>query len=168
MDIDNADIRAEISGAMSKTGLEGVTSSMTFSVLEQQAFTDGTDTEEVNQMWSDGSDDMAASGTVTYDLAGGISDAYGDTVTFTKIKAILVRNESDGTVEIEIGGAAANQWYPMFDNANDIEKIAAGGCWFHYNPEGWAVTAGTGDNFMIANNDSGSTASYSIMVIGIV
>lgn len=105
------------------------------------------------------------------DLAGSLTDPFGSTITFAKIKFLAVKNNST-TQTISVGGAAANQFAGMFGDTTDILDILPNtadedGGWavIICDPAGVAVTGGTGDLLKIANS-AGATATYDIIIVG--
>lgn len=126
----------------------------------------GTGTDQANMVWGDQRSLSATSENL--DLAGGLTDVFGTTITFTYIKGLLIKNSTaTAGANLLVGGAAANAWYAPFNAATDIVKVGPNGSLLIWHPgAGWAVTAGTGDILKI---DSGAaTIIYKIMIIGLV
>lgn len=99
------------------------------------------------------------------DLAGVLADAFGGTLTFAKIKAILVRAADANTTELTVksDGAAG---VPMFAALGDGIKVPPGGTFLWTAPQGGiVVTAATGDLLNVANA-AGASAIYDIIVVG--
>lgn len=166
MNISTATISASLTGTATSTfDLSTPTATFTHS-SSVAAFTNGTGTGNVNQYWSNNAT-IAASGTASLDLAGGLTDVYGDTITFTAIKGLIVTNESGNGAEIEVGGNA-NAFSSWLGATTDSIKISDGGflAFGVGDATGYAVTASTGDILDINNNDGSLTAEYSIVIIG--
>lgn len=133
------------------------------------AFTDGTGAGEANQIWAD-ERSLSDAGTENIDLAGTLIDDFGDTVTFTGIKAIVVQNQS-ADAGLEIGPASSNGFLGPWGDASDVTTIPAGSFFIITNPSaaGWAVTASTGDLITLTHDGTGDDdLSYKIAIIGIV
>lgn len=128
---------------------------------------DGTGANQANQMFTD-TRTLAASATENLDLAGGIVNALGATVTFTAIKLIRIRAAAANTNNVVIGGAASNPFVGPFVDATDKISIPPGGVFEILNPSaaGWAVTASTGDLLLVTNSSSGTPVSYTIEIVG--
>lgn len=110
---------------------------------------------------------LAASTSEELDLAGGLTDVFGATLTFVKVKAIYLSAASANGGNIQVGGAAVNGFLGPFANATDIINLAAGAYIELVNStSGWTVTAGSGDLLKIANDDSGAAGTYTIQIIG--
>lgn len=133
------------------------------------AFANGTGADQANMVWSD-ERTLADDGTENIDLAGGLTDAFGTSITFTGIKAILIHNQS-GDAGLEITPAVSNGFLGPFADASDQITVPAGGQLLITNPSaaGWAVTAGTGDLLTLTHDGTGtSSLSYKIVIVGIV
>lgn len=94
----------------------------------------------------------------TYDLAGGVTDAFGNTLEFATVKRILIYNTAttageDLTVGGPTGGTTGALITDVFDGDNDSRvKIRAGGVldlWTRLT--GYTVTGGSADVLVIKN-----------------
>ncbi len=111
---------------------------------------------------------LAASATENLDLAGSLTNAFGTTLTFVKIKGMIFTAALANTNNVQVGGAAANAFVNWVADATDIINIAPNGVFLHLNPTlaGWAVTAGTGDLLKITNSGGGTSVTYDVILIG--
>lgn len=129
------------------------------------SLTNGTgavDTADI--VWSD-TRTLAAT-TENLDLAGSLTNAFGATITFARIKGIIIhnKNSSVGAV-LTVGGAASNA-FPLFSDTSDKYPIGPDGVFLVWEPSAAAkaVTASTGD---ILKMDSGAaTITYDIIIVG--
>jgi hypothetical protein len=139
-----------------------------YSISERQtvSLSNGTGASQATHVWAD-TRTLAASATENLDLAGGLTDAFGATLTFTAIKAIRIRPASANTNNVVVGGAASNA-FPLFGDATDTIALKPGGLLMIVDPSaaGYAVTAGTGDILKIANSAAGTAVTYTIEIIG--
>ena len=137
------------------------------SILNQSyddSMTTGTSANQVDKVWSD-SRTLAAT-SETLDLAGSLTDAFGSTVTFVKVRTILIHNTSTTTTEVlAIGGAAGTQFVNWVANSSDIVNIGPDGIFLLHSPiDGYAVGAGASDFLKI---DAGAdTITYEIIIWG--
>jgi hypothetical protein len=100
-------------------------------------------------------------------LAGGLTDALNNTLTFAVVKAIEIRASEDNAGNIIVGAApTASCFQGWFGDVSDTESIAPGGRVVKTNPAGWAVTATTADKLRINNPHTSATAMYEIRMIG--
>ena len=102
------------------------------------------------------------------DLYGGLTDAFGDTLNFARIKAIAIRITS-GASNLIVGGAAANTFVGWFADATDKLTVPFGGVLLLTSPDatGWAVTDATAD-LLKFQHDGTDTAdiTYELTLIG--
>lgn len=99
------------------------------------------------------------------DLAGGLTDAFGNVLTFAKLKLLAIQNKS-ATQTLSVGGAASNGFVTWVGDPTDIVKIGPGAmALLICNPAGVAVTPSTGDLLKIANS-AGAACIYDIVIAG--
>lgn len=132
-------------------------------------WTTGTGLNQANAIFSD-QRTIAASSNDDLDLAGGLTDGLGATLTFTRIKAILIFAAVANVNNVVMGNAAANGFVGPFGAATHTLSVRPGGLEVLMAPDatGYAVTAGTGDILRIANSAGGSSVVYDIVLIGTV
>jgi hypothetical protein len=109
---------------------------------------------------------LSASGTEDLDLAGGLTDAFGATLTHVEVVGLLISAAPGNTNNVLVGGAASNAWGAIFGAANDVLVLKPGASFFLMCDAGYAVTAGTGDLLKVANSGAGTGVTYTIAVIG--
>lgn len=131
-------------------------------------FTDGTGANQAKILFSD-TRTLAASATENLDLAGVLTDAFGNTVTFDKIKAIIVTAAPGNTNAVIFGGAASAQAAPWFGDVSDTNVIRPGGllCMVAPDATGFDVTATTADLLKMANGGGSTSVTYTIVLIGV-
>lgn len=125
-------------------------------------FANGTGADQANQLWQDSE---TVAGSRSLDLAGGVTNALGATVTFTAIKGFRLRAGAANAANITVGGAGSNPFTGWFADSSDKIAVPPGGMIEFINPSaaGWTVTAGTGDILLIAGTN-GDT--YKIELFG--
>lgn len=130
-------------------------------------FTNGNAANQASQVFTD-TRTLAASASEDLDLNGTLLNAFGQTVNFTKVRALIIQAAAGNTNNVIVGGAAANQFASMFGAATHTLIIRPGGAVALIAPDttGYTVTAATGDLLKIANSAAGSTVDYTITVIG--
>lgn len=126
---------------------------------ETLTLANGSGANQASKVHTD-SHQLAAAGTMDYDLDAGLLDVFGDSQTFTAVKLLYLRNTS-ATASIKVSGD--------FFGTNESPSIPAGGEYFFRLPSaaGMAVTASTGDVITITNEDGVNVADYQIMIAGI-
>lgn len=127
----------------------------------------GTAAGQADQIWSD-TRTLAASASEVLDLAGSLVDALGATLTFARIKGLIVCPAVGNVNDVVIGGAASNTWVGPFADATDKIKVKPGGVLALFAPAaiGYPVTAATGDQLQVANSAAGTSVTYDIVIIG--
>lgn len=104
------------------------------------------------------------------DLAGGLTNAMGQVVTFTKIKFLLIAIDSpDGVKKLRFGPQnVANAWAAGFGalGATLYKDVFDWEVLVNNKWAGVAVTAGSADVLRI-NNPGAGTVTYRLLVIGV-
>jgi len=131
-------------------------------------FTSGSGANQINKVWSDRRT-LAASATENLDLAGVLADALGATITFTAIKAILIKAAAGNTNNVVVGGHATAAFIGPVVDATDKISVPPGGLVLLVNPSaaGWPVTATTADLLKIENSAAGTGVTYDVTLLGI-
>jgi len=130
--------------------------------------TSGSGANQASKVFDD-TRTLAASTTEDLDLAGGLTDSFGATLTFTKIKGIFVAAAAANTNNVLVGGAASNAFINWVSDATDKVVVRPGGALALFAPDStaYAVTAGTGDLLRIGNSGAGTSVSYDIVIVGV-
>ncbi len=160
-------ITAQIIQTLTKTvGLSEAAGSFTESTVT--TLTSGTGLNQADKVWSSAARSIAASSNEDLDLAGSLTDAFGTTITFARIKALYVAAAATNTNNVHVGGAASNQFINWVANSSDILVVRPGGVLLLAAPDAtaYAVTAATGDLLRVANSGAGSAVIYDVVIIG--
>jgi hypothetical protein len=151
-----------------------LTSALDFSTPSSQAdisqhypLTSGTGANQADKVWTD-QRTLAASATENLDLAGVLTDAFGATLTFVKVKAILVRAASGNTNDVLVGGHASAAFVNWVSDATDVIVVKPGGLFLLVAPNaaGYGVTATTGDLLKVTNSAGTTGVTYDIAILG--
>lgn len=128
--------------------------------------TSGTGLGQADMVWSDRRT-VAASATDSLDLAGVLVGPLGTTLTFARIKGLLVKAASANVNNVVVTRPAANG-VPMFSAAGDALPVHPNGVFLWVAPTvaGVVVTTGTGDLIDFVNSAAGSTVTYDVVIIG--
>jgi hypothetical protein len=133
------------------------------------AFTDGTGAGTANRVWW-ATRTLTASSTEDLDLAGSLTDAYGSTITFARIKALVVAASAANTNNVIVGNAASNAVAGLFGSLTHTAVVRPGAAvaWMcgAADATGYVVTAGTADIIKIANSAGSTSVDYDIFVLG--
>lgn len=159
-------INVTVSGVLtSALDLEAVQSQLTKKLA--LALTDGSGANQATNVFSD-TRTLAASASESLDLAGSLTNAFGQVISFTKVRALMIFASASNTNDVVVGGAGANGFFSMFGAAAHTAKVKPGGSLIITAPDvnGLAVVAGTADLLQIANGAGGSGVTYDVIVIG--
>lgn len=127
--------------------------------------TSGTVADQADRFYAERKT-VNASTTQTTDLSGALTDPFGSTVTFAKVKLVALINRST-TQTLTLQRPAANG-VPWLTAAGDAIPVPPGGfaCVAAGVLAGLAtVTAGTGDLIDVVN-PAGASAEYDLIVVG--
>jgi hypothetical protein len=128
--------------------------------------TSGTGAGQADMMWHDRRT-LTASATEDLDLAGVLVNAFGDTQTFARVKAVIVAAASGNTNNVNVTRPASNG-VPLFLAAGDGIPVRPGGMfwWVATDATAVAVTAGTGDLLTFTNSAGSTSVTYDVIIIG--
>lgn len=125
----------------------------------------GTGADQANESWED-SRTLAGGVTENLDLqAGGETNAFGDALSFSVIKAIFINITSSAGGPLLIGGHATNALATLFGAANDKLRVRKTLLLATGDVTGYAVSAG--DLLTIVNEDGADAVTFDIIVIGL-
>ncbi|WP_128818022.1 hypothetical protein [Streptomyces sp. S063] len=128
----------------------------------------GTGAGKADRVFSDRRT-LAASGTEDLDLAGVLVDAFGATISFARIKGLVIAAAAGNTNNVVVGAAASNPWSTLLGATHTLTlrpgafvAVGTGAA----DATSYAVTASTGDLLKVANSGAGSAVTYDIHIIG--
>ena len=156
----NVDIALTIYSLYTKS-LDLSTPEDVISLARNIELSDGTGSGKANRHWSD-ERSLGSGANETIDLTA-LTDAFGRTLTFTKLKVIYIKNTSSTAAIIKIGGATNH--VDIFDNASDIMPIHPGGDFrWTFPTTGLTITDSDSEDLKIES--SGAAGTYEIVIIG--
>jgi hypothetical protein len=132
-------------------------------------FSAGTDANQGDILYQD-TRTLAASTSEQLDFNGGaLTDAFGDALSFTVLKVLIIYASPNNTNDVVVGGASSDGLASMFGAANNTVHIKPGGLLVLIAPNasGYTVTPSTGDLLQVANGSSGTPVTYDIVAIGV-
>lgn len=154
------DLSAELTSA-----LDLATAKVPLSIKKQLVWPDGTAANQANRIFQD-QRTLTASSTEDLDLAGVLTDPFGATITFARVRLLYVAAAAANTNNVIVGGDA--NALAIFGAATHTLTVRPGGFVLLAAPDttGYAVTAGTGDILQVANSAAGTSVTYDVVVIG--
>ena len=113
---------------------------------------------------------LTASSSETLDFAGTLTDPFGVTVSFARIKVLIIAAAGANANNVVIGGGATTMT-GLFGATTHTLPVRPGGTamWLTGTADstGYAVTAGTADLLAVANSGSGTPVTYAVAAIGV-
>jgi hypothetical protein len=148
------------------SALDLTTVSAPINLSQATNFTNGAGANQVDRVWSDNVT-VTASSTQAIDLAGSLTDPFGASLTFVRIKAVFVRAAAGNTNNVNVVRDATNG-VALFLATGDGIPVKPGGmfAWIDPTAGGVAVTAGTGDLLNIVNSGAGTSVSCDVVILG--
>jgi len=149
-----------------RSGLDLSTAADDLLIDTASVLTSGTTANKADLQFHD-QRTIAASGNDDMDLAGGLSDAFGTTLTFVEIVSLLIKAASGNTNNLDVGGGS-NPFLTHLGASGDIVTIRPGGFLWLFAPTNpaYTVTAGTGDILRVTNDAGSTTVTYDIVILG--
>lgn len=150
----------------STSDLQG-TPAAAMAIAKSFGWSSGNGSGQADAVWAD-TRTIAASSSEALDLAGVLTDVFGNLLTFARIKLMYFAASGNNANNVLIGGAAANAFVNWVADATDVVTLRPGGAFFLAAPgaTGYAVTAGTGDQLKVANSGAGTGVTYDVVLIG--
>ena len=140
--------------------------------LVANSYTDGSGNNQMQDMVRfEATVSIGEGNEATYDLAGGVLDVFGNTITFATVKKILLINNSTTSGEdIRLGGPVAgttgNLITSIFGDVTGGATAKAGGVINIEAPlTGYAVTGGSADVLVVSNEGTGDI-TYQLLIGG--
>jgi hypothetical protein len=153
------------------TNTSGVIGSATDALTKAygSALTNGTGAGNADLVYW-GQRTLVASAAEDLDLAGVLLDPLGNTLTFVRIKALVIAAASGNTNNVVVGNAAANGVAGLFGALTHTAIVRPGAaiCWVCGSADatGYVVTATTADLLHIANSAGSSPVTYDVGILG--
>jgi hypothetical protein len=153
--------------ALLTSALDLSTVSSPLTIAQHYPLSSGTGANQADKAWSD-TRTLAASGTENLDLAGVLVDAFGATITFVKVKAMLIRAASGNTNDVLVGGHATTAFVNWVSDPTDVVVVKPGGLFLLVAPNaaGYGVTAATGDLLKVTNSAGTTGVTYDVAILG--
>lgn len=159
----NLEVSARIEGVV--TGSNDLAApEQSLNVKEVLTFLTGSGPAQASAVFSD-TRTLAASATETLDLNGTLLDAFGQSVAFTSLKAILIKAHATNTNNVVVGDAASNA-QTGFLGATGTITLEPGDFALLVSNNGFTVTPTTADLLKVANSAGGTGVTYDVVLIG--
>jgi hypothetical protein len=162
---------------LATTGQPNTTNTKTYTKKVNWA-TPGTGASQINEFVQTYRT-LAAGATEILDLAGGLTNNVGETVTFATVKAmawfllsagdLAPDGSTAGTAatHLVIGNTAADQFTGPFGAAAHTHRVQNGGVYgWAFPGTGYTVTGGSVDKLLVTNGDGAVEARYVLAIWG--
>ena len=157
--VDNAILRM-VANFTERSALDLGNADMMVNKAFSNTFTDGTGDDQVDLVFTD-QRTINASSDDELDLYGSLTDAFGNTLNFAKVKVIVIKASAANSNNINIGGSASNPFDGPFLSSSDIHVLQPDGIYVTTAPNtGYTVTASTGDICGLARSAPSPTWSF--------
>jgi hypothetical protein len=165
--LDNVALSLSFGATLNKPSDLNVNAAAALAYSKAYQFATGVGAGQADQLVAD-QRTINASSNDDVDLAGSLINAVGDTVTFARIKGLIVEHVS-GTNTLIMGGGASNPVTTILGGTTPTLTIRPGGLLVLLSPSettGYLVTAATADILRFTNGGAGSSVVYNLIVIG--
>ena len=144
-------------------GLRTVTSTLDQDYT--QLFASGTGANQANALYQ-AQRTLGASAAETLDLNASLTDDFGQSVTCTKLKALVVKAAAANTNNVLVGGGATTIT-TVWTATNDQIIVRPGGIFMLTAPDatGAALTAGASDLLAVTNSAGSTSVTYDVIVV---
>lgn len=126
-------------------------------------FSYGTGANQADNRWEYTAELAAAS--VTWDLTGGVTDKFGNALTFTKVKSLIIHNTSSTVADnLTLTGDFFNT---NFTSAGTFSHVLGPGGIYAVSSPGVGLTVAVGSADAIKIDAGAKTVTYEISVLGL-
>lgn len=132
---------------------------------EMFTLSNGTGSGQVSQMFHD-TRTLNASASEALDLYGGLTNAFGVTINFARLKFVFIRAKAANTNSVEVTRTATTG-APLFMADGDGISLAPGEVFMYFSPTtGKAITDSSDDTLTFTNSAGSSSVAYDIILVG--
>lgn len=133
-------------------------------MLLNATLADGTGAGKANKVFYD-ERTLATGATEDLDLTGVLTDSFGTTLTFAKVRLIVIKAAAANTTILTVGNGTTP--FVFLGTGTHTTVLDAGDALMLYKGgvNGIPVTATTGDILKVANA-AGASATYQILIVG--
>lgn len=158
-------LRFSLSATLTKAGIDLSTPNDPLSLSKLVELASGVASGQADLLWHD-QRTLNASANEDLDLAGGLTDALGNVLTFVKLKLVLIIPAAGNTNAVRVTRPATTGC-PIFLADGDGTDVLPDGMFLWVGPgAGITITPGTDDVINVANSTGGTSVTYKIVLIG--
>lgn len=130
----------------------------------EQAVVYGTNANQMTK-WASRTVSLTNGEAVTYSLLGGISNAFGDALTFSRVNWISISAPSANANDITVGGASADPFVGWIGGTAPTATVRPGGIVMAYSPDATGYLVET-NNYQLKILNAGTNAVTFNLYIG--
>ena len=134
----------------------------TFATLLDWTHTSGTGTNQMNVIISE-SVSLTNAESRTIDLAGGVTDSFGDVTTFTTVRFLCLVADEDNADPVIMGASGEDAWATWCGDTNHTVTIRPGGILLLTAPDSGYTIA---DSKLKVSHGGAGTNSYLLYIGG--
>lgn len=166
MPLDSTQVNVAVAAQLSSL-LDLATATVPLSYSRAYGTANGTGLGQADRIFHD-TRTLSASASEDLDLAGVLLDPFGATITFARIKVLLIAAAAGNTNNVIVGNAATNGFISWVGAATHTVTVRPGGLLLVAASDvtGYAVTATTADLLHVANSGAGTSVTYDVVLIG--
>ena len=129
--------------------------------------TDGTGANQATNYASD-TRTLAAGASEALDFNGGLVDAFGNVLLFTRLILFLVKASPSNIADVQVRVEGAAPIASLAFNAGSIIGVPPGGCvfWAARTAAAYSVVPGVGDQLTFSNASGINPCTYDIIAVG--
>lgn len=148
------------------TALDLATASVPLALVQRYTWTSGVIADTADKIFHD-TRTLVASATEDLDLSGVLTDALGATVSFAKVKAVIVTAAAANTNNVQVIRTTTTG-IPLFMADGDGIPVVPGGmfAWVAPNLAAIAVTNSTDDTLTFTNSAGSTPVTYNVVIVG--
>lgn len=155
-------VKVSLVSLLQNVGDLGTAESRT-AITSETHLTTGTGADQSDQFYSDSGECAAATDVI--DLAGALTNAFGESITLTKLKGLYIKAGSANTVDIEVTMPAGGA--PFMKTAADALLLKPGMTFYFSVPTAAAIAISSGSTDLIHLTAAAGTATYDVALWGV-
>ena len=142
---------------------DGYSGTVNLSRTASLNFSNGSGAGQANRVYTNSATTtIAASGTLSLELSGVLTDAFGNTLTLTLLRALFIEHLTTTTASYVTIGAGSN---PVFGTKIANLELYNGDHFMFTCKNGYTITPATADILRIVNADASNAATVRITIL---
>lgn len=133
--------------------------------IVEQAVTFGTNANQMNK-WASRTVSLTNGEAVTYSLLGGISNAFGDALTFSRVNWISISAPSANANDITVGGASEDPFVGWIGGTAPTATVRPGGIVMAFSPDATGYPVATNSCQLRILNAGTNVVTFNLYVGG--